>query len=112
MSILNLFPLGLQNIQRQTLAPYLAFSHIAHFFGCAKLPQNKQNCIIAIYVEIDNLMNSVKLLSRSLFSHLIPLRGFGLRQRVLDQMNFPTKSEKRTSSAKRLPRRFSHKNVL
>ena len=41
MSILNLFPLGLQKFRRQKPALYLAFSHIAHFFGCAKLPQNK-----------------------------------------------------------------------
>ncbi len=52
MSILNLFPLGLQEIRRQKPALYLVFSHIAHFFGCAKLPQNKQNCIVAIYIYI------------------------------------------------------------
>ena len=47
MSILDLFPLGLQKIRRQKPVLYLAFSRIADFFECVKLPQNKQNCIIA-----------------------------------------------------------------
>ena len=36
MSILNLFPLGLQNIRRLEPAFCLAFRHIVRLFGCAK----------------------------------------------------------------------------
>ena len=52
MSILNLFPLGLQNNRRLEPVLYLAFRHIVRFFGCAKCSQNKLKAHITIYIEI------------------------------------------------------------
>jgi hypothetical protein len=51
MSILNLFPLGLQNNRRQEPAPYLAFRYFARFFGCAKCSQNKLKTHVTIYID-------------------------------------------------------------
>ena len=51
MSILNLFPLGLQKIRRPEPAPCLVFRHIARFFGCAKYSQNKLKAHITICID-------------------------------------------------------------